>query len=900
MRPPIRLFPVLGLIAPFFSLAAQTPDLTIVNLQPVHETRVVWTAQRSPHLVELRNFNPAGDPVLTLLNSSGIQLARARPIGRRLILRQPGSSAGSFIVLVRSRPSVGTLTGELWIDGQLQRPNIQFSAGADTDGDGLSDALEAQLGTCASASGSVPGVECADLADPRDTDGDGLWDGWEVLGFDYAFAAGGGTLIEHLPLPTWGADPRHKDIFLEVDFRRLDQAENLANTDQRMTPAVARAMAAVYADTATTDGLSRTVHAVSVNNPDRRPGISLHFDIGTAPETPADSTLYGDWGGHNAVDAVQDSLGVFRPQAAGAWRQQLRYGREGIFHYVMGYNGGGGQCAQGVACGFNMLDSGNAAHEFGHSLGLDHNGPLGLHEPNCKPNYPSLMNYAYLLSGFLEFSDGSKVPTLNNHALVETGAIDPANGRLLTALRTRFLYRIDSTTGSVDWNRDNVFAPAGTPVRAYANLTPGDAGGCEFTREGVTSTGMLSQRAPAILKFQDRLWVFSVTPEGALAYTYTPAPFACTMIDDCPLPVFVTPGVWDLGGIDGVDAANIMVNGRRLILIVARRVDGTLAEKWMEEVNGLYQWGSTVTIPAAPAAGEPSLAVSSNGTTVVLSYRGQDGIVRYRFRSPSVFQAEQTVMVGGQPLLMPATASPAMAFTNLPSDLTAIGGERLVAAFIDTSNVVQLYTRNRLQGDWSRLGIPYGPMYLAMGRPAMAWVGSPPSNTLVNPSTGGAVTPASDPSASQPREEGRRAVDLAAAEAPAADPMTYGRFYILYIRRGGPPTAATNMNAMRMEMSYVDAAGGYRIGLDSFFDNVWAFGFGIDLLEPGEVALRSATSSAIANSFQQVDVRPHADGIVNLPYRNYDDWRVLGWGSCETLRSVQPAAMQVKCAPKSW
>jgi hypothetical protein len=147
---------------------------------------------------------------------------------------------------------------------------------------------------------------------------------------------------------------------------------------------------------------------------------------------------------------------------------------------------------------------------------------------------------------------------------------------------------------------------------------------------------------------------------------------------------------------------------------------------------------------------------------------------------------------------------------------------------------------------------------------------------------------------------------VSAAPPPAAPPVTYGRLYILYIRYAAPVEGATNPDPVRMEMSYVDTSGRLRIGLDSWFDNVWSYAFGVDLLQPGEMALASAESYSIPNadthpnSLFRVTVRPHADGISDLPYRNYDDWKVIGWGSCATLQDVQPAGMKVKCADKTW
>ena len=46
-----------------------------------------------------------------------------------------------------------------------------------------------------------------------------------------------------------------------------------------------------------------------------------------------------------------------------------------------------------------------------------------------------------------------------------------------------------------------------------------------------------------------------------------------------------------------------------------------------------------------------------------------------------------------------------------------------------------------------------------------------------------------------------------------------------------------------------------------------------------------------------VDFRPNADGISDLPYRNYDDWKTIGWGSCAVLAPAQET-QRIQCAPQ--
>src|SRR5207249_12216291 len=113
-----------------------------------------------------------------------------------------------------------------------------------------------------------------------------------------------------------------------------------------------------------------------------------------------------------------------------------------------------------------------------------------------------------------------------------------ANTAFLDTLKSKVGYRVDATTGSVDWNRDGTFGPANARVRAYANLLPGNSGGCEFTREGEQQIGAKSERSPAVVRCYDHIWVFSVTLDNKLDYTYTMPTWICSNIDDCPNPVF--------------------------------------------------------------------------------------------------------------------------------------------------------------------------------------------------------------------------------------------------------------------------------------------------------------------------------------------------------------------------
>ncbi|MGJ6964170.1 hypothetical protein ACSDR0_19875 [Streptosporangium sp. G11] len=136
-----------------------------------------------------------------------------------------------------------------------------------------------------------------------DADGDGLRNDWEIHGYD-------GDDPDHrvdVNFPEMGADPRHKDIFLELDWQ-----EGQAPTHAGIS-AVRRAFAAAPADAG---GLAdelpnrRGVPGVAAPpNPDGRPGITLHVDAGdrvdpTASEGVPDYTCAD--GGDNGGDGFAD------------------------------------------------------------------------------------------------------------------------------------------------------------------------------------------------------------------------------------------------------------------------------------------------------------------------------------------------------------------------------------------------------------------------------------------------------------------------------------------------------------------------------------------------------------------------------------------------------------------
>lgn len=346
-------------------------------------------------------------------------------------------------------------------------------ANHDRDRDGLGDELEKSVGTCSDLTGIASDFECSLATDPRDTDGDGISDAWELLGWR--------DVSPHQPLPLWGADPRHKDLFVEVDFMQRSPDE----PEVHMSAETARKLAAYYRDEIGSVGdLRLAYHAAILRNPDRKHGIRVHLDTGVDPTNPRDVTTFGDWGGHNVIPPVRNDDGEWvGARYQDAWKDHLLPARLGIFRHSSSLGGGegGSNTPNHISFSSGIDKPWGLGHESGHAQGLGHAGPAfvtGDVDVNCKPNYPSMMNYAYqTMRNEIGFGDGLTGAPLNNASLKEWHAVAISDVNYLRVLKEVFQYHVDTASGHVDWNRDGKFAAEGTSVRAYANFAPGTSRG---------------------------------------------------------------------------------------------------------------------------------------------------------------------------------------------------------------------------------------------------------------------------------------------------------------------------------------------------------------------------------------------------------------------------------------
>jgi hypothetical protein len=311
------------------------------------------------------------------------------------------------IITLMYRPD-GTLYGVHRYDGDFVEygDNYGFALALDPQGNVLVTGL---------ADDSSYAPHAVTLKIRTDNDGDGILDVWENLGIDL-----NGDGVPEFHPGEHGADPNHKDIFVEMDVMEgaapgqtvlLEAAEKIKNAfAQAPEP--------------------------EITNPDGSPGVNLHldFDEWNLFPIPWESNNHG-W--ESFDEFKRDHFGTTEDRLAK--RLVCRYGMVGISN-------------DGDATGLGELKgndfwvtfgdeknqhylndllppeeavnyvAGVIMHELGHNLGLYHGGGDGI---NGKPNYHSIMNYTwatpnprFLSSYVLDYSREAN-PTIDETVISE-------------------------------------------------------------------------------------------------------------------------------------------------------------------------------------------------------------------------------------------------------------------------------------------------------------------------------------------------------------------------------------------------------------------------------------------------------------------------------------------------
>jgi hypothetical protein len=460
-----------------------------------------------------------------------------------------------------------------------------------------------------------------------DDDGDKLCDSWEETGIDYD--ANGTVDLKLYDTDESGtisaaeqAKPRHKDLFVEIDYM----------SGHRPDPAAIKDVVDAFA-------------AAPVDNPDGVKGINLHVQVGDSVHHDATLTFPGcTTAGAADFDELKFAyFGTLAEQTLGAavlgakrfsfryslWAHQLAgLGTTSGCSELPGNDfvvslGGFALDDDGHNVGTRDEQAGTFMHELGHALNLHHGGSDDL---NCKPNYLSVMSYPRQFAGApvvgrpLNYSV-SALASLDEASLSETAGIGGPAGSM-TAFGPPPLLAVAGTQG-IDWNRDGTLNPAAVSVNINENA-PGGCTGAGTVLPGYNDWANIRYDFTLTHDFADGYHASAdsadeVTYEQAAAMSPDTDGDGVTNIDDNCMEV-ANPGQADADG-DGVGdacppAAVVPTPDPTAVPTAAPTASATAAPTVVPHTPALPACRDTIAPASVLNAGRKGVALSAKGVLV--------------------------------------------------------------------------------------------------------------------------------------------------------------------------------------------------------------------------------------------------------------------------------------------
>jgi hypothetical protein len=350
---------------------------------------------------------------------------------------------------------------------------------------------------------------------PKDSDGDGLLDCWEngtiwsavdnLPGIDYDRDGTRDLVLCDDPAnASTCASKTVKDIFVELDWMDLHQPTTVA-IDTVKARFAARNI---------------TLHMqVAPASEKLTHNDSMAFQ-GCTPPGPSGSVDFDVLKAANFGTAAERGLAEpARSKTLAAKRMAYHYGLIG--HGLAGDTASGcaevfgndfavtlaavaGSTATTHKAGDDDQVAATVMHELGHNLALRHGGG---DLDNCKPNYLSVMNYAFqfkkiITSRVIDFS-GHELATLNESSLLENRGIDNnITGLYPTGTKTAHggaLVKVVNAQGDISWDKDTNFAET-----VAANVNNFGTTGCP-SAPGLTQLRGYNDWANLQFNFRDSL-----------------------------------------------------------------------------------------------------------------------------------------------------------------------------------------------------------------------------------------------------------------------------------------------------------------------------------------------------------------------------------------------------------